>query len=214
MSRIIDKGLEEQSVLIVKMGELTYETLSISIHGYLEGKSVHEQVKELSDILLSMADKVEDEAFQLIARFQPVATDLRTIKSYMKIGNDFARYGRYALDICIINDQLSGLKECEAWNRDYINEMSEKVLLMVRTSINSLKKQDVILAKTISATEREVDKMYIDYLNKLINAAQANSKCVLSSALMTRYLERIADHAVYVCESIVYISTGEKVTLG
>jgi phosphate transport system protein len=214
MSRIIDRGLEEQSVLIVKMGELTYETLSISIHGYLEGKSVHAQVKELSDILLSMANKVEDEAFQLIARFQPVATDLRTVKSYMKIGNDFARYGRYALDICIINDQLSGLKECEGWTRDYINEMSEKVLLMVRTSINSLKKQDILIAKTISVTEREVDKMYIDCLNKLINAEKANSKCVLSSALMTRYLERIADHAVYVCESIVYIATGEKVTLG
>jgi hypothetical protein len=39
MSRIIDRGLEEQSVLIVKMGELTYETLSISIHGYLEEKA-------------------------------------------------------------------------------------------------------------------------------------------------------------------------------
>jgi len=214
MSRIIDRGLEEQSVLIVKMGELTYETLSISIHGYLEGKSVQEQVKDLSDLLLSMGEKVEDEAFQLIARFQPVATDLRTIKSYMKIANDFARYGRYALDICIINDQLSGLKECEAWTRDYINEMSEKVLLMVRTSIDALKKQDLLLAKTISCTEREVDKMYFDYLKKLINAEKTNSKCVLSSALMTRYLERIADHAVYVCESIVYIVTGEKVTLG
>jgi phosphate transport system protein len=92
--------------------------------------------------------------------------------------------------------------------------MSEKVLLMVRISINSLKKQDILIAKTISVTEREVDKMYIDCLNKLINAEKANSKCVLSSALMTRYLERIADHAVYVCESIVYIATGEKVTLG
>jgi phosphate transport system protein len=214
MSRIIDRGLEEQSVLIVKMGELTYETLAISIHAYLEGKSVQEQIRELSDILLSMADKIEDEAFQLIARFQPVATDLRTIKSYMKISNDFARYGRYALDISIINDQLSGIKECEAWTRDYINEMSEKVLLMVRTSIDALKKQDILLAKTISATEREVDKMYFDYLNKLINAEKTNSKCVVSSALMTRYLERIADHAVYVCESIVYIVTGEKVTLG
>ena len=214
MSRIIDRGLEEQSVLIVRMGELTYETLALSIHGYLQGKSVQEQVKEMSDILLTMANKVEDETFQLIARFQPVATDLRTIKSYMKIGNDFARYGRYALDICIINDQLSGLKECEAWTRDYINEMSEKVLSMVKKSVDSLKKQDVILAKSISETEREVDKMYFDYLNKLINAEQANNKCVLSSALMTRYLERIADHAVYVCESIVYIATGEKVTLG
>ena len=110
MSRIIDRGLEEQSVLIVRMGELTYETLALSIHGYLEGKSVQEQVREMSDILLSMADKVEDETFQLIARFQPVASDLRTIKSYMKIGNDFARYGRYALDISFINDQLERLK--------------------------------------------------------------------------------------------------------
>jgi len=196
------------------MGELTYDTLALSIHGYLEGKSVQEQVRELSDILLSMADKVEDETFQLIARFQPVATDLRTIKSYMKIGNDFARYGRYALDISFINDQVSGLKQCEPWTRDYISEMSEKVLSMVKTSVNALKKQDILLAKAISQTEREVDKMYFDYLQKLITAENANSKCVISSALMTRYLERIADHAVYVCESIVYIVTGEKVALG
>jgi phosphate transport system protein len=214
MSRIIDRGLEEQSVLIVRMGELTYDTLALSIHGYLEGKSVQEQVREMSDILLSMADKVEDETFKLIARFQPVATDLRTIKSYMKIGNDFARYGRYAFDISFINDQLIGLSQCESWTKDYVNEMSEKVLSMVRTSVNSLKKQDIILAKTISQTEREVDKMYFDYLHKLINTEQANSKCLISSALMTRYLERIADHAVYICESIMYIVTGEKVNLG
>jgi phosphate transport system protein len=213
VSRIIDRGLEEQSVLIVRMGELTYETLALSIHGYLEGKSVQEQVKEMSDILLSMADKVEDEAFQLIARFQPVASDLRTIKSYMKIGNDFARYGRYALDISFINDQLSGLKQCGSWTKDYINEMSEKVLLMVKISIDSLRKHDISLAKTISQTEREVDKMYFDYLDNLINAEQTSSKCVISSALMTRYLERIADHATYVCESIVYIVTGEKISL-
>jgi phosphate transport system protein len=214
MSRIIDRGLEEQSVLIVRMGELTYETLALSIHGYLQGRSVQAKVREMSDILLSMADKVEDQTFQLIARFQPVATDLRTIKSYMKIGNDFARYGRYALDISFINDQLSGLKQCEPWTLDYINEMSEKVLSMVKTSIDSLKKQDIILAKTISEAERQVDKMYFDYLHRLINSEETNSKCVLSSALMTRYLERIADHATYICESIVYIVTGEKINLG
>ena len=214
MSRIIDSGLEEQSVLIVRMGELTYEALALSIHGYLEGKSVYEQVKEMSDILVSMANKIEDETFQLIARFQPVATDLRTIKSHMKIGNDFARYGRYALDISLISDQLNGLKECEAWTCDYLNEMSEKVLSMVKISVASLKKQDVILARTISQTEREIDKMYFDYLHKLINTETPNRKCVISSALITRYFERIADHAVYVCESVVYIVAGEKVNLG
>lgn len=214
MSRIIDHGLEEQSVLITRMAELTYETLALAIQGYLKGKSVQDEVGEMSDMLVAMADKVEDKTFELIARFQPVASDLRTIKSYMKIGNDFARYGRYSLDISIINDQVNGLKECEAWVKDYIGKMSQKVLLMVKISIDSLRKYDINLAKTVSQTEREVDKMYLDYLQKLISVEQANSKCLISSVLMTRYLERIADHATYICESVVYIVTGEKITLG
>jgi len=213
MSRIIDTGLEEQSVIIVRMGELAFETLTLSVHGYIEGRRVQDKVQELSDILLSMADKVEDETFQLIARYQPVATDLRTIKSYMKIANDFARYGRYALDISYIGDELCGLNRCEMWIRDYINEMSEKVLRMVRISVDSLKKQDVILAKTVAQLEREVDKMYYAFLNKLINSDCVDVKRVISSCLMIRYLERIADHAIYVCESIVYIVTGEKLDL-
>ena len=213
MSRIIDKGLEEQSVLITRMAELTYETLVESIKGYVKGKSVQTEVREMSDMLGAMSDKIEDKAFELMARFQPVATDLRTIKSYMKIANDFARLGRYALDISFINDKLSGLKECENWCKDDVEEMSKIVLLTVRISIDSLRKHDITLAKSISQTEREVDKMYLDYLQKLIGSEEGNSKCVISSVLMTRYLERIADHAVYVCESIVYIVTGEKVSL-
>jgi phosphate transport system protein len=213
MSRIIDRGLEEQSVTLAKMGELTYETLALSIRGYLSGRSVQEEVREMSDMLVAMADKVEDETFQLIVRFQPVASDLRTIKSYMKIGNDFARYGRYALDISAISDQVNGLKECDAAALVFIEEMSQKVLRMVKISVDALRKHDLVLAKSISENEREVDKMYLDYLQVLISQEQANSKCVISSALMTRYLERIADHATYVCESIVYIVTGEKVTL-
>ena len=213
MTRLIDDKLEEVSVLLTKMGDLTCQTLSISLQGYLDGKSVQSDVRELSDMLLSMADKVEDQSFQLMARYQPVASDLREIKSYMKIGNDFARYGIYALDIAFINDKLNGLKECEDWVRDPIAEMSEKVLSMVKLSVESLKKLDVELAKTISPTEREVDKMYLDYLQDLISAEKTNSKCLISSALMTRYLERVADHATYICESIVYIVTGEKVTL-
>jgi phosphate transport system protein len=209
MSRIIDKGLEEQSVLLVRMGELTYETLALSIDGYLNEKSVQNQVREMSDMLVSMADKVEDEAFELIARFQPVASDLRTIKSYMKIGYDFARYGRYAFDIANIN----GSTECDAWSKDYIENMSKKVLSMVKLSVDALKKYNISLAKTISQTEREVDKMYFEYLNSLLNHNDLSSKCIISSVLMTRYLERIADHATYVCESIVYIVTGEKITL-
>ena len=213
MSRIIDKGLEAELVLLAKMGEYTYETLSISIHGYLEDKSVQNEVKEMSDMLVAMANEVEDQTFQLIARYQPVASDLRAIKSYMKIGNDFARYGRYALDISTINDQLKGFNQCQPWMRDDIHEMSDKVLFMVRSSIDALKRHDISLAKAITKIEREVDAMYLNYINRLSKTEITDASCLLSSALVTRYLERIADHAVYVCESVIYIATGEKLAL-
>jgi phosphate transport system protein len=213
MSRIIDTGLEEQSALLCRMGELAHETVDLAIRGYLNGKSVHKQVQEMSDVLISMADEIEDKAFELISRFQPVASDLRTIKSYMKIAYDFARYGRYALDISYINDLLGGIKECEAWVPIYIKKMSEKVLNMIRISIDSLRKHDIALAKTVSKTEQEVDKMYFEYLDRLIEKARITSKCTISSVLMIRYLERIADHATYVCEAIAYIATGKQIML-
>jgi len=213
MSRIIDVGLEELSVMLCRMGELTHETVSLSIQGCLNGTKVYSQVREMSDALISMSDQAEDKTFELIARFQPVASDLRTIKSYMKIAYDFARYSRYALDISYINEQLGGLKECEEWISEYIKKMSEKVMNMVRTSIDSLRSHDTQLAKTISKTEQEVDKMYFEYLDQLIEKAPATSKCTISSVLIIRYLERIADHATYICESVVYLATGEKVTL-
>jgi len=213
MSRIIDVGLEELSVMLCRMGELTYETVSLSLKGCLSNTKVYPQIHEMSDALISMSDQAEDKTFELIARFQPVASDLRTIKSYMKIAYDFARYSRYALDISYINEQLGGLKECEEWISEYIEKMSEKVLKMVRTSINSLRSHNTELARSIAKTEQEVDEMYLGYLNKLVEEAPTTSKCTISSVLIVRYLERIADHATYICESVIYLATGEKTTL-
>jgi phosphate transport system protein len=213
MSRIIDIGLEELSVMLCRMGELTHETVSLSIKGSLNGTKVYSHVRELSDALVSMSDQAEDKTFELIARFQPVASDLRTIKSYMKIAYDFARYSRYALDISYINEQFGGLKDCEKWIPEYIEKMSEKVLNMVRTSIDSLRNHNIELAKSIDKTEQEVDSMYLGYLDKLVKETPATNKCTISSVLIVRYLERIADHATYICESVIYLATGEKITL-
>lgn len=214
MSRIIDKGLESQSALLMTMGELTYNAVALSVEGYIAGKRVQPKVSEMSEMLVSMSNQVEDRTFELIARFQPVASDLRTIKSYMKIAYDFARYGRYALDIASINERLGGLTACETWIREYVAEMSEKILIMMRTSLNALKNHNPELAQTVSKIEEEVDAMYFGFLDKLVKDAQATNECTISSVLVVRYLERIADHAIYVAEAVVYIGTGKKLTLG
>jgi phosphate transport system protein len=92
--------------------------------------------------------------------------------------------------------------------------MSEKVLGMVRLSIDALRNHDHNLAKTISESERQVDQMYLTYIDKIVELSHTTNKCTVSSILVIRYLERIADHATYICESVVYLATGEKVSLG
>jgi len=213
MHRLMDKGLEQLTAMVFKMGEAAEKALAISIGGFVKGKDTSEDVHELSEILVSMTVEVEEKAFALIAKYQPVASDLRIINSHMKIAYDFERYGRYAWDISFIRKRLGGLQDCEIWIPTFIEDMGEKVLKMVRISINSLKTHDTELAKTISKTEQEVDEMYFQYLDKLVKEAHATSQCTISSVLVVRYLERIADHATYIAEAVVYIATGQKITL-
>ena len=213
MHRLLDKGLEQLTAMVFKMGKVAEKALAISIGGFVRGEDTSEDVHELSEILVSLTVEVEEKAFGLIAKYQPVASDLRIVNSYMKIAYDFERYGRYAWDISFIRKRLGGLEGCEGWIPQFIEDMGEKVLQMVRISINSLETQDTELARTISKPEQEVDEMYFQYLDKLVEEAHATSQCTVSSVLVVRYLERIADHATYIAEAVVYIATGQKIIL-
>jgi len=213
MQRLLDKGLEQLTTMVFKMGEVAEKALSISIGGFVRGRDTSEDVGELSEILVTMTVEVEEKAFGLIAKYQPVASDLRIINSYIKIAYDFERYGRYAWDIAVVRKRFGKLDNCEEWISEYIGDMGEKVLQMVQISINSLKSLDTELAKTVTNTEAEIDDMYFKYLDKLVEQAGVTNECTISSVLVVRYLERIADHATYITEAVVYIASGEKVTL-
>ena len=213
MQRLIDRGLEQLTATVLKMGEVSEKTLILSIGGFVRGKETYEDVKELSEILVAMTVDVEEKSFSLIAKYQPVASDLRIINSYMKIAYDFERFGRYAWDISSLSKRFGRTINCEEWIAEYICEMGEKVLQMVKISNMSLKSLDTELAKSVTENEQEVDEMYFQYLDKLVEVAEETNICTIASLLVVRYLERIADHATYVNESVVYISTGEKVSL-
>ena len=212
MKRLIDAGLEQLASMLFRMGELAQNTVTMSVMNYLEGTDGYKQVENLSDTLSGMMEPIEDTAFEIIARFQPVASDLRILKSYMKICYDFQRYGRYALDISQINERIGGMDSCDLSFRKIVKEMGVETLNMVNLSIEALKNHDSELAKSLSETEKRVDQLYYEYLDKLIET-NTTTGCTISSLLVVRYLERIADHATYIGEAIVYLATGEKTRL-
>lgn len=210
MGRIIDLSLGDLRALVHRMGDLAYQAVSMAIEESFQGGDLYYRIREASDTLAILAEHVEDKAFEIIARFQPVASDLRMIKSYMKISYDFTRFGRYALDISYLNKRFGGLRGSEGWIRAYTMEMSEKVLATMRASIEAMKNGDVEAARSISKIEKEIDKLYFDFLDKIVGEKDVESRIIVSSALVVRYLERIADHATYICESLIYALTGRK----
>jgi phosphate transport system protein len=199
--------------MILKMGRVAQKTLEISLNGFVEDKDVSKDVRDLSEILVTTTGEVEEKAFELMVKYQPVASDLRIINSYIKVAYDFERFGRYGWDISFINEHFGEKSTCNQWILDYVRQMSEKVLQLVAVSINSLKGLDTELANSANIREQEVDSMYITFLDRLVTEASVTNECTISSVLIVRYLERIADHAMHIIEAVIYISTGDKITL-
>lgn len=193
------------------MGEMAEATVTLAIESFLKGNDSADKVSSMSEILVTMSMDIEDKAFELTARYQPVASDLRIIKSYMKIAYDLERYGRYAWDISFAYKRIAGLERC-TYYWTLMEKLTEKVIEIVRESIEALRNHNVELAKGLAEIEKEVDEIYFEYLEQTAKAPPT-TKCLISNVLVVRSLERIADHAAYVGESIVYIVTGEKVTL-
>ena len=213
MQRLLDKGLEQLTAMILKMGRVAQKTLEISLNGFVEDKDVSKDVRDLSEILVTTTGEVEEKAFELMIKYQPVASDLRIINSYIKVAYDFERFGRYGWDISFISEHFGEKSTCNEWILDYIRQMAEKVLQLVTVSISSLKGLDTELASSANTREQEVDSMYIKFLDRLVAEAAVTNECTISSVLIVRYLERIADHAMHIIEAVIYISSGEKITL-
>jgi phosphate transport system protein len=211
MTRLLDVGLEQLTIMVCKSGEVAKRVLDVSIKGFMQRKDTNHEVLELSDILGTITGEVENKAFELIVKYQPVASDLRIINSYMKIAYDFERYGRYAWDISLTHKRLASLEEC-AVSSDLMQKLIEKVSNMVNKSVEALKQHNAELAKTLAHTEKEVDELYLTYLEQL-SKTRVQSKCVMCNLLVSRYLERIADHTTYVGEAVIYIASGEKISL-
>jgi phosphate transport system protein len=211
MSRLLDAGLEQLTVMVFRMGEVAEKAVDVSIGGFVNGKDSTEAVRELSDILATMSVEVENKAFELIVKYQPVASDLRIINSYMKIAYDFERYGRYAWDISFTHKKITGLEKCTR-PRDLIQKLIETVCEMVSKSVQAVKQNDGEMARSLADIEKKADELYFEYLDQLAETSVQN-KCVMCNLLVSRFLERIADHTAYVGEAIVYISSGEKTSL-
>lgn len=212
MTRLLDLGIKRISNIIMDMANLSVRSVDGAIESYEKGTGSKDQIFEWSEQLRVLQDESTELAMELIARYQPVATDLRFIRSCMEISYGFSRFGRYAYDIMDIIGTMGSISHCD---KSPVMEMAGTAREMIHLSIKALSTKDKDAAEKLYEMDDTVDALYRKYLREVItpttkkgtNEMLKDPRCYLSTLLILRYLERIADHACYIGDSVHYIVT-------
>jgi phosphate transport system protein len=203
------------------MAKLSENSVFTAIESYQESTLVKKQIFDWSEKLRVLQEEVSDLAIELIARYQPVASDLRFIKSCMEISYGFSRFGRYSYDIVDVLETMGTISNCD---KSAVLETAKTVREMILLSLNALQSRDKNAAEKLYEMDDTVDTQYRKYLRDLLTPSSQlqeksteriltdgdnnNPRCYISALLILRYLERISDHACYIGDSVHYIVTG------
>jgi len=213
MRKQFNKELEILHGHLIKMGVIVESMIEKSLIA-LDERNINlaKEIIELDIKVDELEDLIELKCVELIARYQPVAKDLRRITSTLKIITDLERMGDYGVDIAeIIIDMDEG--ELVKPLSD-LPEMAYSIKSMIHSSLDSFVNEDVKLAVKIAQKDDYIDglyqKVYTDLLN-IYDIKKNQQKQIIELLLIGRYLERIADHNTNICERIIYMVKGEKV---
>ena len=198
---------------LLAMAALSQQVLSLALEAYLtRDLALCEHVKEIEAAINAAEREVDEFAYDLLAKEQPMAIDLRFILSVIKINGDLERIGDQASNIAQRTQALVGSQQIEL--PIDIPDMGEKVGIMIRTAIQSLLEADARLAEGVLAMDDEIDDMNRLVQAELVEVMQKQpeiSSQALNAIIVSRNLERSADHATNIAEDVIFWVRGSDV---
>ena len=194
------------------MGEIVQVAIKDAVDALAKrDKDLARTVMDGDDTIDRMQVEIEDRCISLIARQQPVATDLRILGTGLKITTDLERIGDHAFDIAkivlLIGDEplIKPLVD--------IPRMAEIAQKMLKDSLQAYLKLDIELAEQVCRADDRVDELYNQVFRELLTYMLEDTKKIKQATqliFVARYLERIADHSTNVAEWVIYLATGER----
>ena len=207
-----DSGLNELTKLLEAMGNETELMLKESIESLQRLDVEHARALIARDSEINhMEERILDVGSKLILTQQPVAKDLRRILVAFKISSDLERMADLSVDIAKVVVRLEGQKLVKPLID--IPRMGEIVQQMIFESIRAYMEENVDLAYKMSKDDDAVDQLYSQIVRELFTLMVEDPKTVSQAMLLTfvgRYIERIADHATNIGESVVFLVTGKR----
>ena len=206
-----DRQLEELHLELMKMGALCEEAISAGVKALLEGdQAMAEKAIRRERDIDQREREIESLCMKLLLQQQPVARDLRTISSALKMISDMERIGDQASDIAEITRSIGPIP---LHGQLHVEEMARSAVKMVTDSVESFVKRNLDMALGVMEYDDVMDGLFDqvkEELTALIRADASSAGTALDLLMIAKYLERIGDHAVNVAEWVLYSITGSR----
>ena len=210
MRNRFDEQLFELNREIIEMGAMCEEVIASAVKALTTGDvELAGSVKTNASGIDQMEREIESRCMKLLLHQQPVARDLRLISAALKMITDMERIGDQAEDIAEIVTFLNGHT---MEGMELIEEMARETIEMVTASVDAFVKKDVEMAEKVLVQDDIVDNYFARVKHDIISLIAENStdgEFALDLLMISKYFERIGDHATNIAEWVIYSVTGE-----
>lgn len=196
---------------VIKMGSLLEESIDMVISALKKlDISMAKEIIAGDDRIDQLEHDIEQYCINMVAKQQPVATDLRKVTSIMRIIADLERIADHCSDISEYIIRIAEEKEIPM--PDHVIDMISAMKGMVADTIDSFINEDTKKAQAVIAADDVVDQYFEDIMDELCIAMKHNTDKIKQYAeylMIVKYIERMADHSTNIAGWILFIVKGD-----
>ncbi len=213
MQRHFHEELEALKQTLLAMGGLVEDQIRRVMRALTErDDTLAQEVIDRDQQVNAYDVEVDETCVNLLALHQPAAGDLRFITTAMKIVTDLERIGDQAVNI----GQRALELNREPQLKPYIDlpRMAERAQAMVKESLDAFVTRDTELARRVCAADAEVDALKEQIFRELLTFMMEDARTIpraIRLILISRFMERVADHATNIAEMVIYMVEGKMV---
>jgi len=211
MRNTFHEDLDKISDQLVEMTRLAGSAMSRATTALLDADlHLAETVIAADEQIDALRKDLDDRAIDLLARQQPVATDLRMVVTAMRMSSDLERMGDLARHVAKVARLRYPNSAIPPVMRSTVLEMGQVAARIVAKTGSVIAGKDIDSALALERDDDEMDRLHRDIFNMLMDDKwTAGTEAAVDATLISRYYERFADHAVSVARRVVYLVTGE-----
>jgi phosphate transport system protein len=208
-------ALDELRIDVIRLAALTTEAIGAGTQAFLDADlTAAEQVIENDDDIDDLTHAIEDNCYQLLARQQPMATDLRTVIAVLRIVHELERSADLMVNVAKTTRRLYP-HTLDPKLRGIIQRMGEQAGTQTRVALDAFADSDPSAAYALADMDDTMDDLTKSLFRHVLAGAgpgaddEGNVLLAVQLALVGRHYERIADHAVTIGQRVGFMVTGE-----